>query len=121
MKEKLATLCSNANNGARNNVSYKIRIVCHELESWYLGDMDALAKVFPHFPADKYRNSSRFRNPDACVNPKKELQNIVGEYNQLETARHIARNMDIDANVSESFRSFVSCFRGEGRFVNPIV
>lgn len=108
LKEKLVDICQNAQ---KDNpvVPYKVRIVCHELESWYLGDMDAIEKVFPRFHASNYKNKKKFRLPDACLNPKQELKKIVGDYPQIATAREIARHMNINENSSSSFRCFISC------------
>ena len=73
LKSKLVGLCESSQQGG-HIIPYKVRIVCHELESWYLGDMDALEKVFPHFHAASYKGKSKFRQPDECVNPKQELK-----------------------------------------------
>ena len=107
LKAQLSQLCEDAQRG-NNTVPYKVRIVCHELESWYLGDMDAIEKVFPRFHAANYRGKKKFRQPDDCVNPKQELKKIVGDYPQIATARKIAPHLDIDGNRSPSFRCFIS-------------
>ena len=110
LKTHLSNLCEGAQDGFRN-VPYKVRIVCHELESWYLGDMNAIEKVFPSFHAENFRGKKKFRQPDDCINPKCELKKIVGEYAQIATAREIAKHMDIDGNKSQSFRCFISGVR----------
>jgi hypothetical protein len=109
LKAQLVSLC----NAAQGNtpIPYKVRIVCHELEAWYLGDMDAIEKVFPRFHAIKYRGKKKFRQPDDCVNPKQELKKIVGDYGQIETARAIAAHIDIEGNLSRSFQCFISGLR----------
>lgn len=109
LKAKLVKLCSDAQR--EGFPPFKVRIVCHELESWYLGDMAAIEKVFPRFKAAKYKNKKRFRNPDECVNPKDELKKMVGEYPQIATARELAMHMDIDANKSHSFHCFISALK----------
>lgn len=110
LKSQLAGLCEEAQRGNRN-VPYKVRIVCHELEAWYLGDMDAIECVFPRFHAAHYRGKKKFRKPDDCVNPKKELKNIVGDYGQIATARQIAPHLDVERNISPSFRCFIDGLR----------
>ena len=107
LKSQLVGLCEEAQRG-NNAVPYKVRIVCHELEAWYLGDMDAIEQVFPRFHAAKYKGKKQFRQPDACVNPKQELKKIVGDYAQIATARTIAPHMDIEGNRSPSFRNFIT-------------
>ena len=110
LKADLVNLCEQAQRG-NNQVPYKVRIVCHELESWYLGDMNAIEKVFPRFHAANYRGKKKFRQPDQCANPKQELKRIVGDYAQIATAREIAPHLDIDTNTSSSFRCFMSGVR----------
>lgn len=110
LKAKLVSLCESAQKG-NNFVPYKVRIVCHELESWYLGDMDAIEKVFPRFHAANYRGKKQFRQPDECVNPKQELKRLLGDYAQISTAREIASNLDIGGNKSRSFQCFISSLK----------
>lgn len=110
LKSQLVDLCENAQQGNKA-VPYKVRIVCHELEAWYLGDMDAIEQVFPRFHAANYRGKKKFRQPDDCNNPKQELKKIVGDYPQIATARAIAPHLDIEDNRSPSFRCFVSGVR----------
>ena len=110
LKSQLVKLCEDAQQGNRS-VPFKVRIVCHELEAWYLGDMDAIEQVFPRFHAANYRGKKTFRHPDECNNPKQELKKIVGDYAQIATAREIAPHLDIEGNKSPSFRCFISGLR----------
>ena len=110
LKTQLVNICEEAGRGS-SLVPFKVRIVCHELESWYLGDMDAIESVFPRFHADNYRNKRQFRHPDECVSPKQELKRLVGDYPQIATARDISAHMKIEDNISPSFRCFISCIR----------
>lgn len=105
LKQKLISLC-NSSMPRNSSVPYKVRIVCHELEAWYMGDLDALEMTFPRFHAQKYRNRALFRNPDACLNPKRELKKILGDYPQIATAREMALHMNVERNRSASFRCF---------------
>ena len=108
LKQELVDLC-NAHHA--ENIKFLVRIVCHELEAWYLGDMQALHAVFPRFNPDKYSKKAQFRQPDACVNPKLTLKDIVGSYSQITTAKKIASYINIETNCSESFKQFVSGIR----------
>lgn len=107
LKKKLVDICENARDGAEN-ISTLVRIVCHELEAWYLGDSEALFAVFPSLRGQNLYGRSRFRNPDSCINPKNELKRRIGSYAQIETARQIASHMSLERNQSQSFRCFVS-------------
>ncbi|MEG2366315.1 MAG: DUF4276 family protein, partial [Alistipes sp.] len=97
-----------------DNIKFCVRIVCHELESWYIGDMNAIHAIFPRFNIAQYINKNKFRKPDMCVNPKLELRKILGDYPQIATAREIGKYMTIKDNTSSSFQHFVS---GVKRFV----
>lgn len=105
LKKELVDLCEQ---NKSNNINYLVRIVCHELEAWYIGDVNAIHSVFPRFRIDKYKNDRMFRSPDRCVNPKLRLKKIVGEYSQINVAREIGQYMDLNNNKSESFLQFMS-------------
>lgn len=87
-----------------------IRIACKELESWYLGDMNAVAKVYPSFRAEKYLKKSVFRNPDLC-NASNELSKMIPSFQKGFASKEIPRYIDINNNNSESFNQFVSGFK----------
>lgn len=93
---------------------YLIRIVCHELESWFLGDLNAIKCVFPRFNADAYRNKTELRNVDKVISPNEYLLKIIPEYNgrtylpKLETAEKISPYLDLDNNTSASFNISIS-------------
>ena len=104
LKNELSELCNQHNS---KPCPYRVRIACHELESWYLGDASALEAVFPHhFKANKYKNKELCKNPDNIVSPKHRLKKIVGDYPQIDIARRIAEKMDVNANKSGSFNQF---------------
>lgn len=106
LKNQLVSCCDGALKGVQKVIPYKVRIVCHELEAWYLGDMPAIAKVFPKFQVEQQENRAIFRNPDKCICPKNELKKIVGEYGQIIIAKRMAPLMDPNENRSASFHSF---------------
>lgn len=108
LKTELEQLCHD--NG---DCPVLIRIACRELESWYLGDMDAIESVYHRFKADKYRNTAKFRNPDVC-NPSDELAKIIPEFQQGYASKTIPKYMNISQNNSESFTQFV---RGLSKFI----
>lgn len=112
LKQELVALCK-ANQAP--NIKFLVRIVCHELEAWYLGDMKAIQAVFPRFNPARHLKKSLFRLPDTCQNPKTRLKDIVGDYQQIATAQMIAPYIDIEHNRSESFRQFVSGYENSSR------
>jgi len=66
-----------------------IRIVCRELESWYLGDLAAVAQAFNRPQLGQQRQKSKFRQPDDLGNPKQELKKILPEYTQIAVSQRI--------------------------------
>lgn len=88
-----------------------IRIACQELEAWYLGEPDGLAAAFGQADLRTIRRKARFRNPDAVVNPARELQNLVPEFQKISGARRMARELDADRNASRSFQVLIESIR----------
>lgn len=100
LKEELTDLCRQ-----HGHCPFLVRIVCRELESWYLGDMDAIGQCYTSFKPDKYRQSAKFRNPDLC-NAADELSKLIKGFSKGYAARNIPSHMDVSVNNSESFRQF---------------
>jgi len=96
---------------------YLVRIICHELECWYLGDLQAIKAAYPRFAPDKHINSSVFRNVDNIQNAPEKILNIVPELNKreylpkLEFSRKVAAHLSVKRNTSTSFRHFVSAVK----------
>lgn len=84
-----------------------IRIVCHELESWFLGDLPAVDKAFKKTLTKKLQNKAKYRTPDAIRDAKTELKRLVAEYQAISGSRAIAPLMDLDQNRSQSFKIFL--------------
>lgn len=106
LKDRLLGLCSQPG----TNIKHLVRIVCRELESWYLGDMLAIQMAYPNFRATRYANKAKFRNPDGC-NAKDELKKILPELQQIGSACLIAPHLNIEINRSNSFRQLVTGLR----------
>ncbi|MDA8001775.1 MAG: DUF4276 family protein [Alphaproteobacteria bacterium] len=86
-----------------------IRIVCRELEAWYFGDLAAVKKAFPEFPAAKLASNRDFHDPDQITKPSAVLNETIKEFNKTTAAGKISKHMNPDptANKSESFKHFV--------------
>jgi hypothetical protein len=84
-----------------------IRIVCTELESWFLGDLDAVEKSYS-INLSAYKRKALFRNPDAISNAKHEFKKLVPAYQPIGGSGVIAQFMDITSNNSHSFNVFIS-------------
>jgi uncharacterized protein YktA (UPF0223 family) len=87
-----------------------IRIVCTELESWFLGDFDAIEKGF-NTRLSKKKNMALYRNPDNIINAKQELRKLIPAYQQISGSRSIAQFMAIEKNKSKSFQVFIAGVR----------
>jgi len=84
-----------------------VRIVCTELESWFLGDFNAIERGF-HVNLSAHKSKAIFRNPDIIPNAKQELKKIIPTYQQISGSNAIAKFMDISKNNSYSFKIFIN-------------
>jgi len=107
VKQRLAQLCRQ--NGRPDTL---IRIVCHELESWFLGDLAAVEKAFNKTNISGLQQKAKYRDPDQLANPVQELKKIVHEYQKLGGSRDIAPHLDFTKNKSHSFNMFISGLHG---------
>ncbi len=87
-----------------------IRIPCRELENWYIGDMNAIQKVYPKFKAKYYKSRAKFRNPDNCFGTD-ELIKIIPEFQKGFASKNIPKHMDLNTNRSTSFNHLLSGIR----------
>lgn len=88
-----------------------VRLVCQELESWYLGDLRALAAAFDAPKADTPANRKRYARPDEWHKPSAEVKRLVPSFQKTSGARAMARHLRPDNNVSHSLRVFVEGVR----------
>lgn len=93
LKEKLFAMVP-----TKKRARTRIRIVCQELEAWYLAQPKALqlAKVLES-PVPKKNLAA---NVDNIVNPKKLFLRHAHNKGQIEHARRIGEHLDIDSQVS---------------------
>lgn len=91
----------------------RIRIVVHELESWFLGDPTALVAAGLATSANAERKAHKLAQRNLCIlsNPVQELHKIVGERGKIGLARAIAPHLDPMRNTAASFASFVAALR----------
>lgn len=102
LKQKLVDMCEE--NGTCSKL---IRIVCRELEAWYIGDFEAINKAYPNFKYQNFINKAKFRVPDNC-NAFDELKKILPEFQKVGGAKRIAPFISIERNKSESFKQTIS-------------
>ncbi len=102
LKQKLLNICNE--NGTCPKL---VRIICKELESWYIGDFVALNKAYPKFNYLNYIKKAKYRNPDIC-NASDEIKRLIPEFQKVGGAKRIAPFIKIDINKSESFQQTIS-------------
>ncbi len=93
-----------------------VRLVCQELEAWYLAQADALAGAYSSRAKAIKRLADRYPDPDACAKPSRELARVVPEFQKQDAARRLGRQLAVDDERSASFRVFVS---GVRRLMTP--
>jgi hypothetical protein len=84
LKDRLKSLCEK--NGRPETL---VRIVVHELESWFLGDLAAVGSAFDQPKLAESQRNRKFRNPDALANAQEELKRLVKGYQKVSGALHI--------------------------------
>lgn len=102
VKKNLQALCRK---GGRDDSI--VRIVCQELEAWYLGDPQALATAFEDESLSRLTDKARFRRPDEVVGPAKILKTRIPGFQKISAARRMAAHMDRARNKSRSFHCFL--------------
>ena len=103
VKQGLLDICRDA--GREDTL---VRVVCEELEAWYLGEPEALAEAFEDDRLRGIRRRPRFRNPDGVRQPSKTLEQLVPEFQKVSGARRMARHLSLERNRSTSFHAFMS-------------
>ncbi len=102
VKQRLCAVCSSS--GRADTV---VRIACHEMESWLLGDLKAVEKAYNISGLSRKQQQRKYRNPDGLNNAAQELRRLVPAYQKISGARSIGQYMDVNNNCSASFRAFI--------------
>lgn len=91
----------------------KIRIACHELENFYLGDLAAVAKGLACVNVGKLASRALYRCPDQISNAPEQLRRITGHvYQKCAGSRAIASYLDVSGtNRSQSFNALIKAVR----------
>lgn len=103
VKNRLVKLCEQA--GRSDSL---VRIACHELESWFLGDLAAVEKAFNIKKLAGQQQNRKYKEPDKLSNASEELEKLVKGYRKVSGAKKIAAHMTIHQNYSHSFNCFIS-------------
>ena len=103
LKDRLQQLCR----GSGHDEAL-VRIVCQELEAWYLGQPDAMADAFGDERLRDIGDLPRYRNPDARPNPSKDMEKLHKWFQKIDGARRMADHLAREGNRSHSFNVFLS-------------
>jgi hypothetical protein len=85
-----------------------IRLVCQELEGWYLGDPTALAQAYRNPKLASPALHKRFADPDTWQKPSVELARIVPGFQKGSGARLMGEHLSTTANRSVSYQVFLT-------------
>ncbi|MCA3269094.1 MAG: DUF4276 family protein [Thalassospira sp.] len=81
---------------------YRVRIVCRELESWYIGDWLGLKGLYPALTTLKHADLIA---PDSIIKPSQILRKMDSSFKKTEAARRCGSSLLIDSqNKSYSWQ-----------------
>ncbi len=83
-----------------------VRIVCRELESWLLGDLEGLGEALQMPGLNDRSRKRKFRHPDNLVNAAEELRKLAPHYSKTAGARSVGKSFDPTRCCSPSFNVF---------------
>ncbi len=106
LKARFTALC--AQHGRPDTL---VRLVCQELESWYIGDLCALAEAFDNPKLDVPALHKRFAQPDNWQKPSVQVRRLVPSFQKIGGARAMATCLREGENLSHSFHIFVDSLR----------
>ena len=85
-----------------------VRVACRELESFYLGELEAVEKGLEITGISRMQDTSKFRNPDRLGSPATELERLTrGAYQKIAGSRAIGPHLTPGNNRSRSFQVLV--------------
>ena len=101
VKQRLLNLVKQS---GRTNVL--VRVACRELESWVVGDWEAISQAFEKPKLKSQGNKAKFRDPDQLYKPVEEIRRFIPDYQKRAGARAMGLLLRADRNRSRSFRVF---------------
>lgn len=104
VKQRLVGLCERSEKNP-----FKVRIACHELESFFFGDLSSVEKALGLKGLQKYAKSETYRIPDSITNPALKLGKITkGVYQKVGGSREIGKHISLVGNTSRSYQALLS-------------
>ena len=102
-KERLRQRCQQ---GGRSDTL--IRIVCQELEGWYLSEPHALADAYGDEGLRNIGRRARYRNPELRPKPSDDIRKLIPAFQKTDGARRMAQHLTREGNRSHSFAVFLN-------------
>ena len=85
-----------------------VRIACHELESWYLGDLCAVEIGLEISGLASKQKTRKYKTPDNLANAAQELSRLTEKkYQKISGSRAIGVWLNPERNMSTSFHAFI--------------
>ncbi|MBF0324751.1 MAG: DUF4276 family protein [Alphaproteobacteria bacterium] len=106
LKARLAGLCEQ-----NTRPDSLVRIVCQELESWFLGDLRAVEASGLGRNCAKLQAKKLYKDPDHIEDAKGKLRELAPAYQARSGSLAIAPHLSLDNNTSTSFNVFISGVR----------
>lgn len=83
-----------------------VRVACRQLESWIIGDWNAVSQAFGDPKLAAQGKKALYRQPDSISQPVDELRKFLPAYQKRDGARRVGPFLDPSRNNSQSFRAF---------------
>ena len=103
LKERLLKICRDA--GREDTL---VRIVCEELEAWYLGEPYALAEAFENEKLAGIGQKAKFRRPDTVQQPSNALKPTCPGVPKGQRGKDDGSFLSRERNRSPSFQALLS-------------
>ncbi len=85
-----------------------VRVACRDLESFFIGDWQAVADAFGKPALARLARKAIYRNPDGVGSPSQELAKHLSGYQKRDGARRIAPLVNPERNTFSSFHALRS-------------
>ena len=102
IKARLKALCEQA-----KQPQALVRIVCKELETFFVGDWPAVAAGFGMPGLAALGKKAKYRDPDQLGSPNLEIKRLIPTYQKRAGARLISPHLNLTSNQSSSFRVLI--------------
>ncbi|MSU48917.1 MAG: DUF4276 family protein [Opitutus sp.] len=103
VKKRLVGKCTEAHHPAS-----LVRVACHELESWYLGDLSAVEVGLGVSGLVRHQHKAPYDKPDDLAAAARKLRFIAPTYQKVSGSRAIGPHLNPAKNRSHSFGVFVA-------------